>query len=661
MKREELVCKNCGGILEIRENEIAECTVCNCKYKMKQNLNGEYDLEPYIDFSNFEKTIEKEKTAANSSEGQNTLNKEKEEDNSPEKKHMGKVFFLFGGCACAAILAVVLGINFDKRQEKIRESQIIQAAETTADLREEKEDDFSENNNMAMTDFLPKSRIFKDFVSMALNKKVSEITKADMEEFKYIGVLYNEQYGEIEIQYSFGDYYANDNSHDELMNSIYYDVKNRLDLSDLNYFTGLTELDIEYGDIEKGDIVNLTKLRSYTGKETLEEMTKILNPKQMWHLCLQGGVDTVEGIEVYENLEELVINRGELADISPITKLSNLYYLTLRDCNNIKDFSPLNEMTSLDGLELQTEQLQDITFVKYMPFLQYLEVTDSQISNIEPLKDNKNIAFLELSGNKKIEDYSALNTLENLEILILNMGTSKETPNLSNLTKLQQLWLEKVTDTECLSSLTNLETLYLKFANITNPSSISQMENLVSLHMEQIRGEYENLGFLKDMRNLEYLDISNNEFYHDISDVFQIPNLERLYIDNCIFELDIENISEKLNLKYFSANNAKMIKNVKIETDGFMTDIYYDDVVFKDELGFLTKFPNLEYVELSENQLDSVEMFLPLTYLECLVINNNNIVSLAPLEALENLYVIYCTDNKIVDYGNLKENIYVIE
>ena len=98
-----------------------------------------------------------------------------------------------------------------------------------------------------------------------------------------------------------------------------------------------------------------------------------------------------------------------------------------------------------------------------------------------------------------------------------------------------------------------------------------------------------------------------------------------------------------------------------VETDGFMTNIYYDDVSFKDELEFLTKFPNLEYLELCGDELDSVDIFLPLTHLQCLVIDDNDIVSLAPLEVLEDLYLIYCADNEIEDYGNLKESAYVIE
>ena len=244
---------------------------------------------------------------------------------------------------------------------------------------------------------------------------------------------------------------------------------------------------------------------------------------------------------------------------------------------------------------------------------------------------------------------------------MLDMGTSKATPDLSNLTNLRRLKLESTTDTDCLSSLSNLETLYLKYTNITNPSAISQMKNLVSLNMEQIRGEYENLGFLKGLTSLGYLDISHNEFYYDISDVFHIPNLERLYIDDCVFELDTQNIPELLSLKYFSMDDARMVENSIVETDGFMTNIYYDDVSFKDELEFLTKFPKLEYLELCGDELDSVDIFLPLTHLQCLVIDDNDIVSLAPLEVLEDLYLIYCADNEIEDYGNLKESAYVIE
>ena len=46
MKKEELVCKNCGMTLNVGEDEIVECTFCNCKYKQKKTAE---DIDLYND------------------------------------------------------------------------------------------------------------------------------------------------------------------------------------------------------------------------------------------------------------------------------------------------------------------------------------------------------------------------------------------------------------------------------------------------------------------------------------------------------------------------------------------------------------------------------------------------------------------------------------
>ena len=68
MKKEELVCKNCGMTLNVGEDEIVECTFCNCKYKQKKTAEDEYELEPFIEFSNFAKDRKKEENTSESGE-----------------------------------------------------------------------------------------------------------------------------------------------------------------------------------------------------------------------------------------------------------------------------------------------------------------------------------------------------------------------------------------------------------------------------------------------------------------------------------------------------------------------------------------------------------------------------------------------------------------
>ncbi len=121
--------------------------------------------------------------------------------------------------------------------------------------------------------------------------------------------------------------------------------------------------------------------------------------------------------------------------------------------------------------------------LKQLSNLEYLDLSNTKITNISLLSSLKNLRVLYLQGNS-ISDISALKGLTKLEILSINRN--------------------KVTNINVISSLTNLSELYIKDNRIANYNSIAALKNLKILYLKGNRTT--NYSILKNVKKglLEY-------------------------------------------------------------------------------------------------------------------------------------------------------------
>ena len=117
-------------------------------------------------------------------------------------------------------------------------------------------------------------------------------------------------------------------------------------------------------------------------------------------------------------LTELDLDGNELSDVSPLNVLVNLKILDLHD-NEVSDISPLSNLIRLTDLDLDDNQISDITPLSGLTALTYLDLDGNQISDVAPLKDLTNLIVLDLHDNT-VSDVSPLSSLVNLTVLDLS-------------------------------------------------------------------------------------------------------------------------------------------------------------------------------------------------------------------------------------------------
>jgi len=184
----------------------------------------------------------------------------------------------------------------------------------------------------------------------------------------------------------------------------------------------------------------------------------------------------------FQRLEKLVLPSNQISDISGIKELKGLTYLDLTS-NQIRDISSLKELKGLTKLTLYNNQISDISSLKGLKGLTYLDLYNNRISDISSLKELKRLTKLTLYNNQ-ISDISSLKELKGLTSLILYNNQISDISSLKELKRLTTLYLNsnQISDISSLKELKNLKYLSLQFNKITHmPAEFLDLGTEISL------------------------------------------------------------------------------------------------------------------------------------------------------------------------------------
>ena len=135
-------------------------------------------------------------------------------------------------------------------------------------------------------------------------------------------------------------------------------------------------------------------------------------------LLNKTDTDDAEAAErILSSMTELDLNSNQITDISSLASLTNLTTLHLT-CNQITDISSLGSLTNLTALYLWDNQITDISVLRELTNLTTLCIEYNQITDISSLASLTNLTTLYLACNQ-ITDISSLGSLTNLTTLAL--------------------------------------------------------------------------------------------------------------------------------------------------------------------------------------------------------------------------------------------------
>lgn len=627
MKIIELKCPACGGTIKVDEADkrTGICEYCGAKYLLVEEEKDEYRLDAY---------------------GQQAA-PGKPQVTAREVKTRSHVYSVLVSVAGFFLLLgftffVFSGSGNSRSKTAVYESDIQKTEEKNGPLPRGEEN----------IDKMVQSDLYIAVAEGIFEKPIEDITPLELETVKYLKI--DRSSDNRLITYSMEDPYSMDqeiNDHSFLLpgNLSYTN-------SDLACFKGLVKLDLGGGSANGSDLKGLDQLRGLIFGGTAKDAAEAgKDPSQMIELSLGSDTDAIDGLEVFLNLESLTMDYSDIADLTNLAALKKLTALKLIDCDEISDFSPLYTMNQLKELVIDSESLKDIGFITGMGELESLWIEDSQVLNLNGLKGNTSLTSLTLVNNQQISDYSPVSGLNGLAKLTLRKYTTQNDPDLGSLGQLSSLDIQGFNSISFLRSMGNLNDLIIRGSNINDRGAFEGLVNLKTLKCTSMWGDIPDLRFISGLPSLTELDLTGMSFYGDVSEVFNIPTLEKLKFDEGEFELNFAKLKPAPSLKWLSLNKIKLYCNVKVQTDGFITSVDYDDVTMDENTDFLTNYPELTYLSVQGNKLTQAGFAASLTKLEELNLDENYVTDLKPLEQLEYLKTLHCKGNPVSNFQFLGE------
>ncbi|MBK7215010.1 MAG: leucine-rich repeat domain-containing protein [Bacteroidales bacterium] len=301
--------------------------------------------------------------------------------------------------------------------------------------------------------------------------------------------------------------------------------------------------------------------------------------------------------------------------------------------NEIEDITPILALTHLQKLNLRNNRISDVTGIEKLGLLKHLDLSNNQITGLESIAKIPNLNTLILNQNP-VDDISPLCNALNLHTLILSENNIQDITPLSQLKKLVHLDLfrNQISSLEPIRELRQLESLALYDSPVDDISPLQELTQLKSLSLRNLG--LRETGHLSKMSFLEKLDLGRNKII-DISPIAKLTRLTNLNIDeNQISNIDIVQSLNKLT--YFNAyfNNITDIQALEGLTE--LEELEIHDNQIKD-ISILKNSKNLKKLQLQRNLIEDISQLSNLTQLVELGVHGNLINDFSIVNKLPNL------------------------
>lgn len=666
MKIVDLKCPSCGGKLVPMEGnpKIVVCEYCSSQFVLEEDNVINYHIHQYGPGGTGGVNVPRPQSPITPIPDTDSYIPTK---TGPEPVSMTKVVVAVAiGLSLAAVMFVSAGIMGSRKPGGGREEPKISTA--AAGYTTGKEDEEEDTGKKGSVELGEPSPLYEAAIKGMFGKAPELVTDQDLEKVKYISVRNGSE--TAAVKYSFDDPYGTEEFREVSLELEPLDWNP----DDLARFTGLCKVELTYG-WPRGEILKTMehlKGLSCSGTE-ISELVEKINPEQMTELSLDG-VESLEGLSAFENLEILSLEDVYAPDIRQLTPLKNLRSLYIVEddrsdpfstekSTTLTDYSGLSVLTGLESLHLESECIREFSFLKPLTNLKDLAIEDTEAISVEPLAELSQLEALSLIDNRSVLDYSPVGALSNLKTLVLDKDTSQDDPDLSALGNLTSLEISGFMSVDGIKRLGSLKELSIHGCNIDEIASLSALSGLERFSCYSVwtyAVPLKNVNFIDGMTSLKYLDFcgrnstdnwgsfqNNMEILGDISNVLNHQGLEELYLNSCMFEINFANVRENPSLKVLEMKDVSLKENFYVRSSGGMTDLWYDDVALDGHTDFLTNFPGLEKLYLDGNQLTNIQFAASLKNLTHLGVNNNYVTDLAPLNQAGSLKFLDVRQNPV--------------
>jgi len=223
---------------------------------------------------------------------------------------------------------------------------------------------------------------------------------------------------------------------------------------------------------------------------------------------------SVEGMDLFPDLEELSISMHELTNLAGLPVLAHLKRLNLsqNQLDSIQDF-PL--LPALEFLDLSLNGLTSIQGLPALPTLKELHISFNHLAHLDELPELPALRILTASGNRPLKNIAGLKRISGIEELYFSNCFIPDWEALRDLKALKLLTATPGNPMVLapLADLASFKTLRLHARRMNAQATLPALRNLT--HLSVTGGpQVQVLQGLQEFDHLTHLDLSNNGLIH---------------------------------------------------------------------------------------------------------------------------------------------------
>lgn len=633
----EIKCPGCGSTLKMPPggSRMVKCEYCGGEYAVNWNQGtGTLRQAP-----NWTPALPPQQTAAQ---------KQKEEDAIVLRIVIGILVFIVAG--------TFLFIN-GRRKAREKEIELSEQAEAIESYTGQAVGHGQENTDetVGSAEF---SGLLGDLIQAAFGKDANNVTAQELSRIKWVADRSDFDYHYI--GYSFDDPLEDPDAEIEWL--AYPDeigVRYEYGYDGLCALKGLKKLETRKS-LSDCDLRGL-KLESLSANiYSLEDAAAAVDdPSLLRELGIKNGIESLEGMELFPNVETLSVYASSLSDVNVVTAMPNLKSLTLENADKLNDFAVFASIENLEELVIESENIKALNFVGRIPHLKSLGISDGELLDLDGLEALESLEKLSVTDCRELRNMTAVEGLTGLKELTLEKPYDCEEPSLAALTELEKLTLKSFSSCGFLQNMTNLKKLALHSCDVPENLDLSGLDSLTELTCTTFYQDRP-LKFVNGLSSLESVNLRGMTTYDDISGIFMLPHIKKIDISGIECEIAFDKITENASLETLLMSGIKLYENVKVSGGGGIVYVDWDDVFLAEHTDFMTKFPNLKKLDIADNEIKDLEFAGKLTRLEEIDFSDNYISEMRPLAAVPTLKWVNCKGNPVGNLRVLDESVIII-
>ncbi|MBT2686007.1 cell wall-binding repeat-containing protein [Bacillus sp. ISL-37] len=287
----------------------------------------------------------------------------------------------------------------------------------------------------------------------------------------------------------------------------------------------------------------------------------------------------------------------------------------------------IENVSAMGSLAAQGNHISNLKGLEYASRLTELNISDNEVTDLSYLKNISSLETVIADGNE-LESVAALTNLNKLKWVTLGDNRIADLTAFRNLSSLETLSLynNKISNINSLQGLTTLKYLDLEGNKINDLSALSNLNELTTLLVSG--NELTSLDSLDGLEKLSYIYASNNQ-------IADLSPLSSLSLEKGEVNLSSNKITDLGPLRHMEVSNSLQL------------DVSNNQVISLEPLKGLTGLTGLN---ASNNQINTVEHLSNLQNLTSLDLSNNQLKNLSGLNLKSNtLYTLDFTGNELAD------------